>query len=91
MPQYLDPKTVLIFRPHPVLQYTLYVCRNVHLGFLNFLSYMFCFCSAKYSELFLAGISQKSQNPPPLPPPPEIHRLDPTDLKIYALAKNLRL
>jgi hypothetical protein len=41
-----------------VLQYTLYVCRNVHLGFLNFLSYMFCFCSVKYSELCLAGISQ---------------------------------
>jgi hypothetical protein len=27
------------------------------------------FCSVKYSELCLAGISQKSQPPPPLPIP----------------------
>ena len=38
--------------------------------FLKILSKMFC-CSVKYSELCLAGISQKSQPPPPPPIPPK--------------------
>ncbi len=50
------------------------------------------FCSVLYSELCLAGISKKSP-PPPLPsspsypPPPEIYRLGPMDLKICSLEK----
>jgi hypothetical protein len=48
----------------------LYVCRNVHLGFLKIFISDVLYCSVKYSELCLAGISQKSQppSPPPLPP-----------------------
>ena len=54
-----------------VLLCTLYVCRNVHLRFLKFFIYDVLFCSVKYSELCLAGISQKSQPPPPPPIPPK--------------------
>jgi hypothetical protein len=58
-----------------VLQCTLYVDRNVHLRFLTFFISDVLFCSVKYSELCLAGISQKSQpSPPPHPPPREIYR-----------------
>jgi hypothetical protein len=41
------------------------------LDFKKFLSKMFCSGSVKYSELCLAGISQKSQPPPPPPIPPK--------------------
>jgi hypothetical protein len=49
----------------------LYVCRKVHLGFLKFFIKDVLFCSVIYSELCLAGISQKSQPPPPPPIPPK--------------------
>ncbi len=54
-----------------VLQCTLYVCRNIHLGFLKFFNSDVLFCSVKYFELCLAGISQMSQPPPPPPIPPK--------------------
>ncbi len=56
--------------------------------FYNFLIKDVLFCSVKYYKLYLAGISQKFQIPLTPPPLPEIHRLDPIDLKIYTLAKN---
>ncbi len=49
----------------------MYVCRNVHLGFLKILIKDVLFCSVKYSELWLAGVSQKSQPPPSPPIPPK--------------------
>jgi hypothetical protein len=61
---------------------------TVHLGFLK-ICYLRCsvlFCSVKYSELCLAGISQKSQ---PLHPKKSIGAGPFMDLKIYTLAKSL--
>jgi hypothetical protein len=57
-----------------VLQCTLYVYRNVHLRFVKFFIQDVLFCSVKYSELCLAGISQKSQPSPSPPPTQEIYR-----------------
>ncbi len=63
-----DNKKNLIGLKIYVLPCTLYVCRNVHLGFLKIFIQDVLFCSVQYSELCLAGISQKSQPPPPIPP-----------------------
>jgi hypothetical protein len=64
-----------------------YVWSNIHLGLFKIFICNVLFCFVKYSELCLSRHQPKVSTPSPFPPPPP----PPMNLKIYSLAKNLRL
>ncbi len=78
-----DKQKIFLIQPKMyVLQWTLYVCKNVHHGFLK-IFYLRCF--VLFCKIFWTLPCSKVSTP--LPPPKKSIGQNPMDLKTYTLAK----